>query len=246
MILHKLGAAIRRQDWFQVVIEIFIVIVGIFLGLQVQEWYEAQEDRDQEAKYLTQLHDEVEEIELRYGSFISIIDERVAVLENILTNYSENGTFNNFGHADCNVMLVSHVLTNFISPITTIKELETSGRSQIIQSDEIRNLMVQHKMNEDFSDKFTTNLQSRATQFQEKYPQFFELNKATTISSGIELTADVGNRCKVPTPELNIDFKNSLVANTGRYVAYSGTVKRQFESLSELHRTLDQELGNNH
>lgn len=42
MILRKLAQAIQRQDWFQVVIEVMIVIVGIFLGLQVQAWYDGR------------------------------------------------------------------------------------------------------------------------------------------------------------------------------------------------------------
>ncbi len=246
MILKKLASAIRRQDWFQVMIEVLIVIVGIFLGLQVQNWYEERGNRDQEAKYLEQLHDEVAEIEQRYERSMLIVDERVDILQHILTKYNEKGTFDEFSHSECNVLLVSHLYTNFISPITTINELETSGRSQIIQNSEIRNLMVQHKMNEDFSDKFTSNLQARGIEFPVKYPEFIELGKAITISSGLELASDVGNRCKVPTAEKNIDFKNSLVANEGRYAAYNRTAKRQFESLSELHIALDQELGIDH
>ncbi len=62
MIIQKLVSAIRRQDWFQVLVEVLIVIVGIFLGLQVQTWYEALEDRRQEAFYLALLHDEVDRL----------------------------------------------------------------------------------------------------------------------------------------------------------------------------------------
>ena len=38
MILRKLAASLRAQDWFTVVLEILIVVVGIFIGLQVDEW----------------------------------------------------------------------------------------------------------------------------------------------------------------------------------------------------------------
>ena len=50
MILQKLASAIRRQDWFQVVIEVLIVIVGIFLGLQVQSWYDSQSAQQDERR----------------------------------------------------------------------------------------------------------------------------------------------------------------------------------------------------
>ena len=61
MILQRMAGAIRRQDWFQVIIEILIVVIGIFLGLQVQAWYEAGEAESREKILLTQLHSEIME-----------------------------------------------------------------------------------------------------------------------------------------------------------------------------------------
>jgi hypothetical protein len=37
MILRRMTGALKRQDWFQITIEIFIVVIGIFLGLQAQD-----------------------------------------------------------------------------------------------------------------------------------------------------------------------------------------------------------------
>ena len=38
MILRRLTTALRKQDWFTVVIETLIVVLGVFLGLQVNNW----------------------------------------------------------------------------------------------------------------------------------------------------------------------------------------------------------------
>ena len=35
MILRKLADAITAQNWFTVVLEVLIVVVGIFIGLQI-------------------------------------------------------------------------------------------------------------------------------------------------------------------------------------------------------------------
>lgn len=40
MILRRLAEGIQSQDWFTVLVEIMIVVVGIFLGLQVDDWNE--------------------------------------------------------------------------------------------------------------------------------------------------------------------------------------------------------------
>ena len=45
MILRRITDAFRRQDWFTVFIETLIVVLGVFLGLQVNNWNEARKDR---------------------------------------------------------------------------------------------------------------------------------------------------------------------------------------------------------
>jgi hypothetical protein len=42
MILRRMADAIRQQNWFTVVIEVFIVVVGIFIGLQVDDWSQSR------------------------------------------------------------------------------------------------------------------------------------------------------------------------------------------------------------
>jgi len=55
VILHRLSQAMAKQDWFTVLLEIFIVVVGIFLGLQVDDWNESRKYRQEEAVYRAKL-----------------------------------------------------------------------------------------------------------------------------------------------------------------------------------------------
>jgi hypothetical protein len=45
MILRRITDAFRKQDWFTVFIETLIVVFGVFIGLQVNNWNEARRDR---------------------------------------------------------------------------------------------------------------------------------------------------------------------------------------------------------
>ena len=56
MILARLSAAIRAQNWFAVVLEFIIVIAGVVIGFQITEWRGAQADRESERTYLARLH----------------------------------------------------------------------------------------------------------------------------------------------------------------------------------------------
>ena len=55
MILRQLAEGIQEQNWSTVVLEVLIVVVGIFLGLQVDDWNEGRKDRIEERDYLERL-----------------------------------------------------------------------------------------------------------------------------------------------------------------------------------------------
>lgn len=60
MLLRRLATAIRRQDWFTIIIEFVIVVAGIFVGLQVTEWNEQRQLRERELNYLVRLAEDVD------------------------------------------------------------------------------------------------------------------------------------------------------------------------------------------
>ena len=55
MILRRLVTALRNQSWLTLVLELVVVVVGIFLGLQVDSWNDARKDRVFEQQYLASL-----------------------------------------------------------------------------------------------------------------------------------------------------------------------------------------------
>jgi hypothetical protein len=60
MILRHLADAIRGQNWFTVLIELTVVVVGIFLGLQVDDWNERRKENSLERGYVERLEAEVD------------------------------------------------------------------------------------------------------------------------------------------------------------------------------------------
>ena len=40
MILHRVTASFRRQDWMAVFVELVVVVVGVFIGVQASNWGE--------------------------------------------------------------------------------------------------------------------------------------------------------------------------------------------------------------
>ena len=60
MLLRRFMQHVKEQNWFAVGLDVIVVIVGIFLGLQVQQWYLDREFDENEQVLLVKLIDEIE------------------------------------------------------------------------------------------------------------------------------------------------------------------------------------------
>jgi|GEM_PF-5134149 len=63
MIIKRLAEGIKKQDWFVVTIEIVIVVVGIFIGLQVDEWNTSRINDQRAVEVIEELQVDFERIE---------------------------------------------------------------------------------------------------------------------------------------------------------------------------------------
>lgn len=63
MIMRRVMERLRKQEWTAVAIEFAIVVLGVFLGLQANNWNQAAIDHRAEAAYLSQLRGDLQRIE---------------------------------------------------------------------------------------------------------------------------------------------------------------------------------------
>ena len=59
MILKRLRQAFATRNWNTALLEITVLVIGIFLGLQVDDWNEARKHRQEETVYLNKLSDDL-------------------------------------------------------------------------------------------------------------------------------------------------------------------------------------------
>ncbi len=61
MLITRLGRHFREQDWFTVIVEVLVVIVGLMLAFQLDRWREQRADRQHELAYIDRLIVDIEE-----------------------------------------------------------------------------------------------------------------------------------------------------------------------------------------
>ena len=142
MILQRLSEAFRNQDWFVAVIEILIVVVGIFLGLQVDDWNQQRQDRADERVFLNRLHNDIllsEELSSR------VKERRLFRLQSILTaNDVLFGRSNRdqLSDEECIALGSSTYFNMNVSSLTSLEELVGTGRLGIISEPGLRSSLV--------------------------------------------------------------------------------------------------------
>lgn len=86
MILRRVVQRLKQQEWTAVVIEIAIVVLGVFIGLQVSNWNEARKDRALEAVYLDRIADDVRSDVVEIDDILRVSSLRMAVLNRVLND----------------------------------------------------------------------------------------------------------------------------------------------------------------
>lgn len=75
MILRRITDAFKRQDWFTVFVETLIVVLGVFLGLQVNNWNEAREAAVRRAQITQALVTDLRDASNVQRGFVANIDK---------------------------------------------------------------------------------------------------------------------------------------------------------------------------
>ena len=143
MILRRLAEAIQQQNWFVVLLEVMIVVVGIFIGLQVDDWNQERLNRVNETIYLQEFLEDFEanraQLKESIGAFEEILDSITALLVQSAKD-SPTWTAAQLNDAFRNV----HRMPTFIAVVRTYANLTGSGDLVLIRNRALKNELAQY------------------------------------------------------------------------------------------------------
>ena len=171
MIINRISSAIKRQDLSQIIIEILIVVIGIFLGLQVTDWNEGRQDRIQEKKYLNRFHVEIIEA-LKPAQGLLISNElRHKDITDIAKIINGDIKADGISKSQCHSLHMAGIFSSQATALPTMNELSSTGRLSIIQNEDIRTAMSKYQVNVGTWDGVTVSLRADHVSFSDKYPE---------------------------------------------------------------------------
>jgi hypothetical protein len=231
MILRRVTEHVKAQNWFAVGVDLVIVVVGVFIGIQVANWNEARRDRESEREYIDRLRLELAAIVPQAQSTSASLAERMGQIE-ALRDFLATGTGGAaLDESHCIAAGRSHIYAATIFYPPTIKELISTGRILLIRDPAVRTAIMSFDQAHADLTQLRTDIQIDRRVLARHYPRL--------IDSG--LSGDWGGaRCDFEGMRKDQAFLNDFIDNLRRYSAYADALgARQAEILASLARAID-------
>ena len=138
MILRSVTQHVKDQNWFAVGIDFFIVVVGVFIGLQVANWNDTRSDARAERALLERLHEEVTEAQaldaVTRALFIDDRKQNLVSARHVMLGLAERTELTD---AECQAIGFSHLPLFGGGAIPILDELRATGEITLIRNENI-------------------------------------------------------------------------------------------------------------
>ena len=259
MLLRRITKHVKEQNWLAVGIDFFIVVVGVFIGIQVANWNDERGERALEVIYVERLHQEVMSLESVRTRMVKDRDELLEDLGEILPKVFDenNGALTDF---ECATLFGIFPTSNPSDDLPLITELLSSGRITIFSDDGLKQAL---------SDFLTIRARARDSRagVESLMPQvsLFHNHLYEVQSLGSTLAADhyrsesgeiseeeafersgLDIFCDIAAMRASTPFKNDLAQMRDLYSYHVDDNRRLTEALAALHRALDEIIDDDH
>ncbi len=234
MILRKTINHISGANWPAVLIELLVVIVGVYGAFQLERWGEERRESQREWILLEQLHNEIEVadpiIEAQAQARRKVLNETVQAAS-ILMQPPGSGELDD---DQCYQMFRISVLSWDPLTLTTLDEMVSSGAHSQLDDHELRTLLFSLKADmQGFSD-YIQLVRPQHNVLMDLYPNL--------LPRGIDADGESFIHCDTDGMRARQDFINHLMSNIGRYGGFANLLERQLDALRNIHGKLDKVL----
>ena len=244
MILRRLATSIRKQDWFAVVIETLIVVMGVYLGIQLGNWNSDNVSARSERAVLEQLHEEVLIAQAVIGpGGPSHVENFTELVQLILRDIYE-GENNLPPNVLCSAVAGSHLVLNPVGELSAVDQLIANGSLSSISDAGLRSSIASFHALSTKKQARLPELSAITYNLPGLFPEYFALEPFwAEEEDGIQWTAE----CDLEAIRADQNFLNLFAINTDAYDSwYQSSVMDTFVELETLDTHLDRVLGIEH
>ena len=242
MILRRVIAHVRKQEWTAIAIDLVIVVLGVFIGLQVQAFAVERDRQKSERDYLTRLHGEVEQLletRARYDRSRTKFSADLLGAVKVL-NDAEGTT--PLSLEQCDAVAGSAHTTVPPAELPTVAELLSTGRLDHLSSATVRTAMLTYVQDAVRARDLIVVITDSGRDLGKAHPHLITHHVGASRIRIEEVW--LNPECRTAAMRADPAFRNELSENAYMYNVYTTRavlpVSRQ---LAALHAVLDAEMG---
>jgi hypothetical protein len=224
------------------------VVVGVFVGLQVQNWATDQGQRKLEKNYIERLHSDVVDIQKTREPLLAARDRWGKALTSVSSLLYEDVN-REITPSECLGIALSYIVTNPTDTITSLEELQESGQLYLIQNQRVLQSLQNFLLTRARARDAGFGIQSNAVRLSSKHPHLIKVVKPMryNISTDTVLTREHGTyECDLAAMRTDHSYLNDFEltqSSFGHHVHINILINN---SLIDMHNVLDDVLGITH
>lgn len=250
MILRRVIAHFRNQEWTAIALDFVIVVIGVFVGIQVSNWNEERRTRMVEHDLLNRLYEETQGLlKLQAESQAALtmmVDVQLAINPVLFSQEPARP----LGIYECEAIASSHILRRPPDEIPTLDEMLATGRFEILKNETIRQQLSNFVL---VRERYRARYLEGASDFfrlHSRHPDLITIGRAPIEADYVgrwNFLSGEGFRwdleCDIEKMRASASFLNDYVDNLGRRRSLIESHQQQQEVLAALAATLAAELG---
>lgn len=145
MLLRRITKHVKEQNWFAVGIDFFIVVIGVFIGIQVANWNALQYERREETAIVERLKSDFERVksdaDASLAFHIRMTEDIRTLLRSLRSGELKDEDIPAFERA----LLLGTVLQTSADRAGSFTELMSSGRGNILRDRDLLHTLVDYE-----------------------------------------------------------------------------------------------------
>ncbi len=246
MLLRRITQHLKEQNWFAVFLDFFIVVVGVFIGIQVANWDDSRKDRADEALFLEDLHEDIMRVSAQSARTQAKRYAMSSELESATSLIFSDKPERELTQSECGAIAYSFVTYVGRSKFPSLIQLQSSGRTGILTDRLLARKLAELTQLYEALDALIREVPF--IQIVTQYPNTFPTESSLNTVAGFDgLERDAETQCRLSSIRSNRALLNDIALNADAFDAFmrNGFVP-WVDQMQEVHERVDVLLGIQH
>jgi hypothetical protein len=245
VLLRRITKHVKAQNWFAVGIDFVIVVVGVFVGLQVQDWNDSRKERVEESLLMVRLFEETRLLIDAHDRELVSLRSRAEALTGANPILFSQAPSRALTELECRRVSASHVHRRPADELPVLDEMLETGRFDLLQDARLKDRLREYLLLRERGRAYYKEAVNELFRLHSRFPSLIIVRRLPVTSDSDAnwggLSGD-GYRwvpqCDVDKMRTNTAFLNEYVDNLSRINSLIGFVAERRDHLLELEDTL--------